>query len=392
MPSLSKSLLSLPFHNVSHYGAVGDDVTNNAPAVAAARAVAGIHRPISLFLGDYNSSLTTSPYGSVFKDALGHQELLGTAASPATRHEPLWWVEKISASDRALNPLAWDQGAIYASLEKVSGDAFGTALTAFTKYTGGSGDMVALHARAKSDVSGARIFGGWFYAHNTHDTPDRVVGAEIDMDHDGADHGWESDATAGSLTGLIVATVSGKTTHGIRFTKHTGEGFWTAIQVAQDAVPGNTITAAISDGEAIHIRGGSSTSLRIGGIRLGTGHFRYGISTSEATLGNNCAILLADTHRISWGSTPASGRHLTTTSVADPTLNYTGGSLNLATGTAEYRIAGTKVLDARETGWTAMAGTATKGGFDTATVTLPQLAQVVKALVDKDIYHGNIGA
>jgi hypothetical protein len=33
-------------------------------------------------------------------------------------------------------------------------------------------------------------------------------------------------------------------------------------------------------------------------------------------------------------------------------------------------------------GWTAMTGTASKGGFDTGTVTLGQLAQVVKAMVD----------
>lgn len=38
-----------------------------------------------------------------------------------------------------------------------------------------------------------------------------------------------------------------------------------------------------------------------------------------------------------------------------------------------------------DTGWTAMTGTATKGGFDTASVTLPQLAQVVKAMLDGNL-------
>lgn len=37
-----------------------------------------------------------------------------------------------------------------------------------------------------------------------------------------------------------------------------------------------------------------------------------------------------------------------------------------------------------------MTGTATKGGFDTGTVTLPQLAQVFKALLDGLYTHGLI--
>lgn len=48
----------------------------------------------------------------------------------------------------------------------------------------------------------------------------------------------------------------------------------------------------------------------------------------------------------------------------------------------EYSLSSTIFLNSIDTGWTAMTGTATKGGFDTTTVTLPQLAQVVKALSD----------
>ena len=39
-----------------------------------------------------------------------------------------------------------------------------------------------------------------------------------------------------------------------------------------------------------------------------------------------------------------------------------------------------------------MSGTATKGGFNTATVTTAQLAQVVKALTDALTTSGAIGA
>jgi hypothetical protein len=58
----------------------------------------------------------------------------------------------------------------------------------------------------------------------------------------------------------------------------------------------------------------------------------------------------------------------------------------------EVRRNGTKVLAARDTGWTAFTGTASKGGFATSTVTLAQLAQVVKAMQDALTAHGIVGA
>lgn len=39
-------------------------------------------------------------------------------------------------------------------------------------------------------------------------------------------------------------------------------------------------------------------------------------------------------------------------------------------------------LEQQASGWQAATGTATRTAFDTATVTLPQLAQAVKALID----------
>ena len=53
----------------------------------------------------------------------------------------------------------------------------------------------------------------------------------------------------------------------------------------------------------------------------------------------------------------------------------------------------TQVVGERQTGWSVMTGTAVKGGsFDTSTVTLGQLATVVKALQDAAVVHGLIGA
>ena len=43
-----------------------------------------------------------------------------------------------------------------------------------------------------------------------------------------------------------------------------------------------------------------------------------------------------------------------------------------------------------DTGWVAMLGTATKGGINTATATTKDVAEVVKALVDKGISTGSL--
>jgi hypothetical protein len=70
------------------------------------------------------------------------------------------------------------------------------------------------------------------------------------------------------------------------------------------------------------------------------------------------------------------------------------GSVDLQTAGQAYKFAGLKVLGARRTGWATATGTATRTTFNTATVTLPQLAERFKALID-DLHdaagHGLIG-
>jgi hypothetical protein len=65
------------------------------------------------------------------------------------------------------------------------------------------------------------------------------------------------------------------------------------------------------------------------------------------------------------------------------------GSANVS---SQYRVGGLKVLESRKTGWGSPTGTATRGAFDTASVTLEQLARRVKALVDDLRGHGLIGS
>lgn len=70
-----------------------------------------------------------------------------------------------------------------------------------------------------------------------------------------------------------------------------------------------------------------------------------------------------------------------------------GGVIRLTVDpTGKIATNGTQVLAARQTGWSAATGTATRTSFATSTVTTVQLAQAVKALIDDLITHGLIGA
>jgi hypothetical protein len=72
-------------------------------------------------------------------------------------------------------------------------------------------------------------------------------------------------------------------------------------------------------------------------------------------------------------------------------LDTANSRLNLAAGFV-VRINAVQVVGPRRTGWGAASGTATRSGFDTATVTTGQLAERVKALLDDLTAHGLIGA
>jgi hypothetical protein len=58
----------------------------------------------------------------------------------------------------------------------------------------------------------------------------------------------------------------------------------------------------------------------------------------------------------------------------------------------DLRRGATRLVGSRRTGWSAPTGTATRTGFDSASVTTAQLAERVKALIDDLIAHGLIGA
>lgn len=96
--------------------------------------------------------------------------------------------------------------------------------------------------------------------------------------------------------------------------------------------------------------------------------------TEDLTVSGN---LLANTFGTASGPTISILNAISSAS----TINATG-----------FQVATTSVVGTRKTGWAAATGTATRTTFDTAAVTLPQLAERVKALLDDLTTHGLIGA
>lgn len=245
----------------------------------------------------------------------------------------------------------------------------GTAVSGVAlKQAANTGAMFGGHFQVK-DETGAATVGG-------------IVGAEINIQANGAD----TNANRIGLD-LIARTydvgTAGEFTAGLRIRNNaavTG-GKWTSALLIQD---GNQATP-----QGINIQNSPGT---------GVG---YGISDAGSKA---VGLILGGTY----GSAAiriASGQAVAMEATANIKMTYASnvwGFFNAAservgfdmTATPRVRVGGTAVLGARKTGWATASGTATRTTFDTSTVTLAQLAERVKALID-DLHstagHGIIG-
>ena len=157
-----------------------------------------------------------------------------------------------------------------------------------------------------------------------------------------------------------------------------------------------------------------------------SGAFKRGLDLSTGTFTSNAAITLKPDQKIyfsgaaiasgtteaNWYSTVLNNDALYYDSASSKLLMLVAGTAvfqlgstgltisgsqivtgNITTTTGQYQVNFTKVVGARETGFSAMTGTANKATvYDTATVTLAQLAERVMSLQAALTTHGLIGA
>jgi hypothetical protein len=157
-------------------------------------------------------------------------------------------------------------------------------------------------------------------------------------------------------------------------------------------LPGYTAGALITDAD------GDVTAGTLPVAYGGTGAFSF---TSNAILtGNGTSALNATGWEISLSvmSIPSTGQFSfgggAVTLTHNTSLNGLACSGNISAGvfqaTIDFRIGNDILLAGRKTGWAQATGTATRTAFDTTTVTTPQLAERVKALID-DLHEASGG-
>lgn len=202
------------------------------------------------------------------------------------------------------------------------------------------------------------------YAHGLHSIGATSVGIDV----------------AGALVLTVGATASsfasGTT---VQFSNTTTAGNGTGSVICNGGGYFAKAVFAANDASGVHYYGNSGLTMR----DLGTGTSTYlDLAFGSASHGAyNIRSSNAATVRF---NIDTSG-HVTLGGTA-------GNYLNINNATGELRINGTKVSGPRDTGWTAMTGTTDKAtAYDTATVTLPQLAGRVMALQAALTAHGKIG-
>ena len=152
---------------------------------------------------------------------------------------------------------------------------------------------------------------------------------------------------------------------------------------------GNVGIATASPSATLHVLRGTANggTAQFNGTQQ-TSHFAY--STDE--------------HTYIRGGKTASNVYIADMNTGDVILGGGGGRVGVNTSspgylldvngivntTASFRVDGVVVVGARQTGWTAPTGTFNRGTFNSDTVTLPQLAARVHALIDDLAAHGLI--
>lgn len=369
--------------NVETFGATAGG--SNTAALAAARARAGVNKPI------FAPNGATSVYGvkqgttgDFAGDTAGEGSLFsasqGTGSAPSTKSNPLIYLEKYTqGGSGSVN----DHGCIDARVKKVGGTQYTYSIYTSAENAGGSAGRVAAFACLLNSNNADAIndVGVVIYAQKSVATTGGILTGlqTIVADSSLQDNGWQATFAFGNTYGINLESAAGRSTVGYRVGNSgtVGTGFYTGILIDTDSVLPDSFDG---QSEAIRINGGSSSDKRYAGIKFEQGYMGPALNLYGPTYNSSIMALMPKSQYIVFG-----------TAVGDATrLNWTSGNVfSLEGGT--FGISGTQVVGARVTGWTAPSGTATRTGFDTASATVGDVAQALKAVIDDLTTHGLLG-
>jgi hypothetical protein len=276
--------------------------------------------------------------------------------------------------------------AISKSFDSSYDGAYGPTigLFLFTNNDGATGHVTSIIGDAVMRVDGGTIFGANFIARSGAGASGIMVGMELDVEPAPG-----TFATAGSnalavnafsteVVGNVIqvgALGGGLFQNGIGLAFITGAGLY--------GIAGGSLGSLINTGLATYTGGAAivmsnTHKIRLNGTSTAHGYLYMDSSNNERMVLGSGSFIIRDNTDISSLFTFASSGVLTCAAIST---------------TVEYRVNGTKVLGARDTGWTAMTGSTNKAtAYDTSTVTLAQLAGRVMALQAALTTHGAIGA
>lgn len=197
-----------------------------------------------------------------------------------------------------------------------------------------------------------------------------------------ANGAWTFNSTIAGVTTLTATSIFGTLSTASQ-TNITAVGTLGSLTVT-----GTTTSGAFSGPLTGNVTGTILTAAQANITSLGT---LTGLSLNgDVTLSAVTTKVIVGTSGIVFrDSTDTVTRMVVGGAGASVDVSLNAGSLRI--NTVQDRL-GSQLLSDRRTGWGAPTGTATRTGFPTSTVTLPLLAERVKALIDDLTTHGVIGA
>jgi hypothetical protein len=368
--------------SVKDFGAVGDGVADDTAELQAAMAAAS---DVSFHVGNYNIPTTPSYSGSQILDVGNGASVTGAGAS---------------ALGLAVGGVAKRQ---LVQLNTTGGDTATQFIRRQANHSGGSASWVSAALNVRSDVTNAAATNAEFAvlgAVYNYANAGQNVGGYFQGNKYSTGPTWGSVLEGRDKTGLINPTgaligvevdvfANGGDSNNTRVGVEITIGKNTALDTKCEASYGARVTSVFGD----------STQGRVKrAFAVYNLEFDCGFDTSQATQSaSGVAFRLADQQKLSFVA--ANDRYLTFNTNtfqywaggASPALSVTDGTgvLNI---NGAFTILGTQVVTARRVGYSAMTGTANLATvYDTATVTLAQLAGRVMALQASLSTHGLIG-
>lgn len=397
--------------SVKDFGAVGDGVTNDTAAFLAAALAAGASNPIYVPSGIYNKSTIPnedtyfwicgeafSPGGTNPISLLGHVEqafnnrrLISKTASSANEFAEVQLNKTFNYTGGTSGNVSSNLHLTTAVSQNVTNFVWG--ITSVLNNSADAGENVAIYGQGNRVAGVGPIWGGVFEARDKTNTSgvgkSGTVGIEVDV--------FANGVVAGSFNRVGIDVVAGKgdptgdtcqVGYGVRVGPQGGSVSNATFLVGYSVT--GTTAWDFSAGSAGTQAGFNVAGTPISGFRI-SGTCNVGLNTSLGTITSN-AVRLASTQNIAMEATGVIKTSWGVTANIWGFYNDTTERFGINTTTGVLRVNGTQVIAARQTGWAAPTGTATRTTFVTSTVTTAQLAERVKALIDDLTIHGLIGA